>query len=116
MTIILSLLTLLTVGGPGPDNSSRRNWAPADSIGVEIRGGQRFVKHRVGPGETLSALSRRYRVSLSQLLTANPQVKSGLAVGQVVLVPRPVAAKAASVTSRDRTRAVIVSRKMLAIA
>ncbi|OGX88217.1 hypothetical protein BEN48_10050 [Hymenobacter glacialis] len=80
----------------GPENGSRRSWAPTDSIGIEIRGGQRFVKHRVGPGETLSALSRRYRVTLSQLLAANPQVNSGLAVGQVVLVPRPVVAKAAT--------------------
>ncbi|OGX88047.1 hypothetical protein BEN47_09875 [Hymenobacter lapidarius] len=86
----------MAVGGPGPENGSRRSWAPTDSIGVEIRGGQRFVKHRVGPGETLSAISRRYRVTLSQLLAANPQVKTGLAVGQVVLVPRPAAAKAAT--------------------
>ncbi|AMJ66175.1 hypothetical protein AXW84_12575 [Hymenobacter sp. PAMC 26628] len=64
--------------------------APADSIGVEMRGGQRFVRHRVGAGETLSALSRRYHVSVAQLAAANPQVANGLGIGQVVLVPRPL--------------------------
>ena len=109
MTVILSLLTLLAVGGPGPGKVSRVSMAPTDSIGVEMRGGQRFVKHRVGPGETLSAISRRYRVTLSQLLTANPQVKTGLAVGQVVLVPRPAAARAATGTAKAPTAGPVAS-------
>ncbi|OGX89149.1 hypothetical protein BEN49_09660 [Hymenobacter coccineus] len=61
-----------------------------------MRGGQRFVRHRVGAGETLSALSRYYHVSVAQLTAANPQVANGLGIGQVVLVPRPLAAGAAS--------------------
>jgi LysM repeat protein len=70
--------------------------APPDSIGTEIRGGQRFVKHRVGAGETLFGLARRYHVSVDQLTEANPQLKNGLGVGEVVLVPRGNAAKAIS--------------------
>lgn len=64
--------------------------APADSIGEEMRSGQRFVRHRVSPGETLSALSRHYGVSLGQLVKANPQIVNGLGIGEVVLVPRPL--------------------------
>lgn len=94
MTVTLSLLTLLALGGPGPGKASHSKSAPADSIGIEMRGGQRFVKHRVTPGETLSALSRRYRVSLDQLNAANPQIKNGLGIGQIVFVPRPAAGKA----------------------
>jgi len=83
---LLLAATLYVPGAPVP----ARALAPADSIGVEIRGGQRFVRHRVGAGETLSALSRRYRVSVAQLSAANPQVANGLGIGQVVLVPRPL--------------------------
>ena len=83
------LLLAATLYGPGAPAPARA-LAPADSIGVEMRGDQRFVRHRVGAGETLSALSRRYRVSVAQLTTANPQVTNGLGIGQVVLVPRPL--------------------------
>jgi LysM repeat protein len=99
MTVILSLLTLLALGGPGTGAASRRATAPTDSIGQEIRGGQRFVKHRVAAGETLTALTRRYRVTLAQLTEANPQIKNGLGVGQIVFVPRPAAGRAASPTT-----------------
>ena len=64
-----------------------------------MRGGQRFVKHRVAAGETLSAISRRYRVSLDQLTAANPQIKNGLGVGQIVFVPRPAAGKTTAAAS-----------------
>ena len=66
---------------------------------MEMRGGQRFVKHRVAAGETLSAISRRYRVSLDQLTAANPQIKNGLGVGQIVFVPRPAAGKTSAAAS-----------------
>ncbi|GAC1368260.1 MAG: hypothetical protein NVS3B25_06920 [Hymenobacter sp.] len=59
-----------------------------------MRGGQRFVKHRVAAGETLTALSRHYHVTLDQLTAANPQIKNGLGIGQIVFVPRPAAGKA----------------------
>ncbi|MDB5236424.1 MAG: hypothetical protein JWR44_3417 [Hymenobacter sp.] len=91
MTVILSLLTLLALGGPGRGQASHSKSAPNDSIGVEIRGGQRFVKHRVTPGETLTALTRRYHVTLEQLTAANPQIKNGLGIGQIVFVPRGAA-------------------------
>ena len=93
MTVILSLLTLLVLNGPGSGKAGSSTSAPTDSIGVEMRSGQRFVKHRVGAGETLSSLSRRYRVSLGQLTGANPQIKNGLGIGQIVFVPRPMADK-----------------------
>ena len=91
MTVILSLLTLLALDGPGKAGHSTS--APADSIGMEIRGGQRFVKHRVVAGENLTALTRRYHVTLAQITDANPQIKNGLGVGQIVFVPRPPAGR-----------------------
>lgn len=83
------LLLTAALHGPAAVVPARLALAPTDSIGVEMRGGQRFVRHRVVPGETLSALSRRYHVSLAQIVSANPQIANGLGIGQVVLVPRP---------------------------
>ncbi|WP_052733050.1 DPBB and LysM peptidoglycan-binding domain-containing protein [Hymenobacter terrenus] len=96
MTLILSALTLLALGGPGTGKADHSKSAPTDSIGVEIRGGQRFVKHRVAAGETLTALTRRYHVTLDQITAANPQIKNGLGIGQIVFVPRPAAGKTAA--------------------
>ena len=91
MTVILSLLTVLALNSPGPGKPAAAKAAPTDSIGQEMRGGQRFVKHRVGAGETLTALTRRYGVTLAQLNAANPQIKNGLGIGQIVYVPRAAA-------------------------
>jgi LysM repeat protein len=93
MIVFASLLTLLALSGPAP-MSARPAVAPPDSVGQEMRGSQRFLKHRVAAGETLFGLARRYKVSVDQLTAANPQLKNGLAVGQVVAVPRPSAGKA----------------------
>jgi LysM repeat protein len=88
MSLFASLLIISSLHGPlAPAGHA----APTDSIGQEFRGGQRFVRHRVAQGETLFALARRYRVSVDQLTGANPQLKNGLAIGEVVLVPRPSA-------------------------
>jgi len=89
MTVILSLLTVLALNSPGPGKPAASKAAPTDSIGQEMRGGQRFVKHRVGACETLTALTRRYKITLAQLTAANPQIKNGLGIGQIVYVPRP---------------------------
>jgi LysM repeat protein len=94
MTVIFSLLTVLALNSPGPGKPTAAKAAPTDSIGQEMRGGQRFLKHRVGAGETLTALTRRYGVTLAQLNAANPQIKNGLGIGQIVYVPRPAAGKA----------------------
>ena len=91
MTVFLSLLTVLALNSAGPGKPAAAKAAPTDSIGQEMRGGQRFVKHRVGAGETLTALTRRYGVTLAQLNAANPQIKNGLGIGQIVYVPRPAA-------------------------
>ncbi|MBH8557930.1 DPBB and LysM peptidoglycan-binding domain-containing protein [Hymenobacter negativus] len=107
MTAILSLLTLLALGGPGPGKPGHAKSAPADSIGQEMRGGQRFVKHRVAAGETLTALTRRYHVTLAELNAANPQIKNGLGVGQIVYVPRPAAGKATAAAAPDKAAAPV---------
>ncbi|GAB3634794.1 hypothetical protein GCM10027422_03840 [Hymenobacter arcticus] len=88
MSLLASFLILNSLHGPlaAPPASHR---LPTDSIGQEMRGGQRFVRHRVAQGETMFALSRRYKVTVDQITAANPQLKNGLGIGEVVLIPRP---------------------------
>ena len=109
MTVFLSLLTVLALNSPGPGKPGHANAAPNDSIGQEMRGGQRFVKHRVGPGETLTALTRRYHVTLAQLNAANPQIKNGLGIGQIVYVPRPAGRASASAPAAAPTKSPAAS-------
>jgi LysM repeat protein len=59
-----------------------------DSIGVEYRNNKVLIKHKVGPGETLYGLSRRYKVPVDQIVEANPKLEGTLVTGQIVLVPR----------------------------
>ena len=87
MSLLASLLILNSLHGPLAARLPTP-LLPADSIGQEIRGGQRFVRHRVAQGETLFALSRRYHVAVDQIEAANPQLKNGLGIGEVVLIPR----------------------------
>jgi LysM repeat protein len=88
MSLFASLLILNSLHGPLATLPPSHK-LPADSIGQEMRGGQRFVRHRVAQGETMFALSRRYHVTVDQITTANPQLKAGLGIGEVVLIPRP---------------------------
>jgi membrane-bound lytic murein transglycosylase D len=47
-----------------------------------------FVEHFVAPGETLSGIALRYRVSQAMLAASNPKVKSrSLRIGQRIVVP-----------------------------
>jgi LysM repeat protein len=102
MSLLASLLILNTLHGP---LAAPATAAPADSIGQEFRGGQRFVRHRVAQGETMYALARRYHVSVELITGANPQLKNGLAIGEVVLVPRPGAGRPAAAPATATTPA-----------
>ncbi|OON69255.1 hypothetical protein B0919_08125 [Hymenobacter sp. CRA2] len=61
---------------------------PPDSIGVVVQQDKTYVRHRVVAGETLYGLARRYKVSVEQIMAANPSIKGALVSGQIVLVPR----------------------------
>jgi LysM repeat protein len=58
-----------------------------DSIGIETINGKTFIIHQVGEKETLYGLSRRYGVTIDQILEANPSADAGLSIGQIIRVP-----------------------------
>lgn len=58
-----------------------------DSLRIEKIGGKSFIVHQVDEQETLYAISRRYNVSLSQILEFNKEADAGLEVGQILKVP-----------------------------
>jgi LysM repeat protein len=80
-----------------------------DSVGIERKNGRLFVQHKVEPKETLYALSRKYSISVAQIVEANPSVETTIRIGEIVLIPRKAsnasnatasATKAAPVTTR----------------
>ena len=87
MSLLVSLLIMSALPGALPRPAPAA--PPADSIGQEMRGPQRLVRYRVTQGENLFRLTKKYKVSTEQLLAYNPQLKNGLGLGQIVLIPRP---------------------------
>jgi LysM repeat protein len=58
-----------------------------DSVRTEIISGKTFVIHKVTPGETLYGISKRYGVSVDQILEHNPTADAGLEIDQMLKVP-----------------------------
>ncbi|MBC7920029.1 MAG: LysM peptidoglycan-binding domain-containing protein [Ferruginibacter sp.] len=64
-----------------------RAGTPGDSVGVERKGAKTLILHRVEAGQTLFAISRRYRVPVDEIRAENAGVEADLQPGQVVKVP-----------------------------
>src|SRR5687767_4389091 len=60
---------------------------PADSVGVEKKGSKVLILYKVGPGETLSSISRKYNTSVEAIKAENVINGSGLKLGDVIKVP-----------------------------
>ncbi|HET9053830.1 MAG TPA: LysM peptidoglycan-binding domain-containing protein [Cyclobacteriaceae bacterium] len=58
-----------------------------DSIGMETINGKAFIVHKVDAGETLYAISKRYGVTVEQIVAQNPASDAGLEIDQVLKVP-----------------------------
>lgn len=56
--------------------------------GIPSRGAVSFRTHRVGPGETLEGVARRYGIPSSSLMRANPSVRPRtMPVGTILRIP-----------------------------
>ncbi len=58
-----------------------------DSVGVEKKGGKRFIIHRVDEGQTLYAIARKYNRSVADIRAANPDLSESVKYGQMVRIP-----------------------------
>ncbi len=61
--------------------------ATLDSLRTEQIDGKLFIIHQVDQGETLYAISRRYKVSVPNIISHNPSAKLDLEVGAIIRVP-----------------------------
>ena len=59
----------------------------SDSLRMETIDGKSFIIHQVDERETLYAISRRYHVTVTQILEYNKEADAGLEVGQILKVP-----------------------------
>ncbi len=60
-----------------------------DSVGVEKKGGKRYILHRVDEGQTLYAIARRYGRSVADIKAANPDMNESVRYDQLVRIPIP---------------------------
>ncbi|MFN2127897.1 MAG: LysM peptidoglycan-binding domain-containing protein, partial [Anaerolineales bacterium] len=59
----------------------------ADSVGTRTINQKLYIVHKVEKGETLYALSRKYKVDVQSLIDANPGSQNGINIGQELIVP-----------------------------
>jgi len=78
-------------------------FAVCDSIGVKKINNQVFVLHKVGKGEGLFSIARKYNTKAAEITKANATVKNGLQIGQVIMVPYTQAKKNASLKTNNKS-------------
>ena len=87
----------------------------ADSLGIEKRGEQVLVIHKVKSGQTLYALARRYATSVKQINDANPALQQGLKVGQTLKIPYGKPLVVTKVSQPAKTHTVKAGETLYAI-
>ncbi|PIY11549.1 MAG: hypothetical protein COZ18_03800 [Flexibacter sp. CG_4_10_14_3_um_filter_32_15] len=58
-----------------------------DSIGLERKGNNLYIKHKVTIGEDIYKIARKYGVNKETLITLNPVARYALKVGQILYIP-----------------------------
>lgn len=59
-------------------------------VKTEERDEKKYIYHDVQPKETLFSLSKKYNITIDDLLKYNPELKDGLKFGQVIKIPREI--------------------------
>jgi LysM repeat protein len=80
---------------------SNSAFAVCDSVGVKKINDKIFVLHKVSKGEGLYSIGRKYKVSATEIQKANAASKSGIQIGQVLMVPYIKPKKNASVINKN---------------
>ena len=58
-----------------------------DSIGIEKRGGKRYVIHKIEAKETLYSISKKYNVMIEDIKKSNEDLTTDLKIGQTIFIP-----------------------------
>jgi LysM repeat protein len=78
-------------------NESRAYIISADTVRSASTG--KGAEHRVEAGETLFSISRKYGVTVNEIVQLNPNVENGLKAGQIIKIPGQHASSVAEITS-----------------
>lgn len=62
----------------------------ADSIGVKLIKGVRYIEHKVDKGEGLYGIARKYNVDVATIRKDNPGKSESLNIGDILLVRKPM--------------------------
>jgi LysM repeat protein len=62
-----------------------------DSIGIEKKNGKNFILHKIEAKETFYSLSKRYKVSIDDIVNNNIETREGLKIDQIIKIPFNVA-------------------------
>ncbi|CAN5578596.1 hypothetical protein BH23BAC1_BH23BAC1_39310 [soil metagenome] len=62
-----------------------------DSIGIEKKNGKSYILHKIEIKETFYSLSRRYKVSIDEIVNNNLETREGLKVDQIIRIPFQIA-------------------------
>ena len=80
--LLIGLSCLLSVAGLAATSSQ------IDSVGIERRNGEIFVRHMIDQGQTLFSISRQYEVSVQEIKELNPERDvNQLAIGDTLRIP-----------------------------
>lgn len=79
-TIVVLLFCLVSAGKAGVDSKK-------DSIGIERINGKIFILHKVEAKETFYSLSRRYKVTIEDIIRYNPEAEAGLKLEEILKIP-----------------------------
>jgi LysM repeat protein len=89
-----------------------------DSVGVERKGNGWLILHKVGAGESLTALARKYHTTVKAIQQANRGLSAGLKAGAIVRVPYSGTNKPATAagSAGKKTHTVAAGQGLYAIA
>lgn len=85
-----------------------------DSIGLETINGKTFIVHKVDAGQTLYAISKRYGVTVEQIVAQNPEADAGLEIEQILKVPYvPKASRPVTQTVAQGKKHIVAEKETL---
>lgn len=58
-----------------------------DSIGTKVKNGKMYILHEVKAGDGLYSISKRYSVSLKDIVAENPGAEEVIQIGQQIMIP-----------------------------